>query len=422
MNEHWETQMISVSDAVRRLLAGVVGLLFASILIALPARAAEPIKILALDVISGPFKDIGDRYQAGVKYAVDEINASGGIDGRKIQLFVDDSQLKPDVAQRRALKYILDDGVKIIIGGTGSNVVKALAQVADKQKIVLVLYSGEDDAITGADFVPSVFRLSLNTTMHATATVAALADKPYQKFYFLHQDYSFGRSIAESYKRALDRFKPGWKLAGEDYHPIATKDFAPYIQKILASDADMVLSGNWGSDLTVLHKQAADFRVKQPFGHVFLSDPVAMREIGQAAIGSITSEIYMLGVDTPRNRAFIEGWHQKNKGTDHPWPAFAIGKGYNTTMFLAEALKKAKSEDYAKLVPAWEGLEFDGLMGKQVMRACDHQIQSPVAVAEMTPGPGKFYPFPFTGPVTLIPLEQVAVAPKATGNKRCAAQ
>lgn len=399
----------------------VVGLAATFSLVLAPAQAQEPIKILGLDVTSGPFKDIGDRYLLGVKYAVDEINAGGGIGGRQIKLFLDDSQLKPDVAQRKALKYILDDGVKIIIGGTGSNVVKALAQVADKQKVILALYSGEDDAITGVDFVPSVFRLALNTSMHATATVAGLADKPYKKFFLIHQDYSFGRSIAESYKKSLNKFKPGWQLVGEDYHPIATKDFAPYIQKIVASGADMVLSGNWGADLTIMHKQAADFGVKQPFGHVFLSDPTAMREIGQAAVGSITSEIYMVGVENPRNLAFIARWNKQFKNTDNPWPEFAIGKGYNTMMFLAEALRKAKSDEYAAVIKAWEGLEFDGLMGRQVMRACDHQIQSAVAVTEMVPGPGKFYSFPYAGKVTLVPMEKVAVAPKDTGNKRCAA-
>lgn len=413
--------MGSIWKIARGFAFGLAGLIGTSALIPVSVHAAEPIKILGLDVTSGPFKDIGDRYLLGVKFAVDEINAGGGINGRPIKLSIDDSQLKPDIAQRKALKYILDDGVKIIIGGTGSNVVKALAQVADKQKVILTLYSGEDDAITGVDFVPSVFRLALNTSMHATATVAALADKPYKKFFLLHQDYSFGHSIAKSYKKSLDRFKPGWQLVGEDYHPIATKDFAPYIQKIIASGADMVLSGNWGSDLSILHKQAADFGVKQPFGHIFLSDPVAMREIGKAAVGSITSEIYMVGVDNPGNRAFIERWNKQNKGTDNPWPEFAIGKGYNTMMFLAEALKKAKSDDHDAVIKAWEGLEFDGLIGRQVMRACDHQIQTPVAVAEIVPGPGKFYSFPYTGPVTLVPMDKVAVPPKETGNKRCAA-
>lgn len=383
------------------------------------AQAKEPIKILALDVTSGPFKDIGDRYQMGVKYAVEELNAAGGIKGRPITLLVDDSQLKPDVSQRKALKYILDDKVKIIIGGTGSNVVKALAQVADQQKVALVLYSGEDDAITGADFKPAVFRLSLNTSMHANATVAALANKPDKNFYFLHQDYSFGHSIAASYKKALDRMKPGWKLVGEDFHPMSTRDFSSYIKKIVDAKPDRVLSGNWGADLTILHKQAKDFGLNKPFGHLFLSDPVAMKEIGDSAIGSITSENYMVGVDNAKNKAFADRWHAKYKDTDNPWPEFAIGKGYNTMMFLAEALKKAESDNLDALTKAWEGMEYDGIMGRQVMRACDHQLQTAVAVAEIVPGPGKFYPFAYTGPVSLVPMDKVSVPPKETGNKRC---
>src|SRR3972149_6414232 len=100
-------------------------------------------------------------------------------------------------------------------------------------------------------------------------------------------------------KTPTDISKPGWQLVGEEYHPLATKDFAPYLQKIIAATPDVVLTGNWGSDLTILVKQAASFGVKVPFGHQFLSDPVAMRELGEAAIGHVTSEVYMLGVDTP---------------------------------------------------------------------------------------------------------------------------
>ncbi|MBI4587689.1 MAG: ABC transporter substrate-binding protein [Candidatus Rokubacteria bacterium] len=383
------------------------------------AEGAEPIKVLGLDVLSGPFKDIGERYLLGVKFAVEEINGSGGINGRPIKLYLDDSQLKPDVAQRKAIKYILDDGVKIIMGFTGTHVAKAVAQVAAKHKVIVVQYSAEADELTGKDHVPYVFRLALTTSMHAAATTAAFADKPHKKFYLLNQDYAYGHDVAKAYKKSLDRLKPGWQLAGEEYHPLATKDFAPYIQKIIAAGPDAVLTGNWGSDLSVLVKQAGKFGVKVPFGHQFLSDPVAMREIGEAAIGHFTSEVYMLGVDTPPNREFIERWHRKFKDTENPWPEFTIGKAYNTTMFMAAALKKANSDDADAVIRAWEGMAYESLIGRQVMRACDHQVQTPVAVAEIVPGPGKFYPFPFTGRVTLVPAENVSVPPKETGNKRC---
>src|SRR3972149_10858488 len=383
------------------------------------ATAAEPIRVLGLDVLSGPFKDIGERYLLGVKFAVDEINDAGGINGRPIKLYLDDSQLKPDVAQRKATKYILEDGVKIIMGFTGTHVAKAVAQVAAKHKVVVVQYSAEADELTGKDHVPYVFRLALSTSMRAAATVAAFADKPYKKFYLLNQDYVFGHDVARAYKKYLDKFKPGWQLVGEEYHPLATKDFAPYLQKIIAATPDVVLTGNWGSDLTILVKQAATFGVKVPFGHQFLSDPVAMRELGEAAIGHVTSEVYMLGVDTPQNRTFIERWHKKFKDTENPWPEFTIGKAYNTTMFMAAALRKANSDDADAIIRAWEGMAYEGLVGRQVMRACDHQVQTPVAVAEIVPGSSRFYAFPFTGPVNLVPAERVSVPPKETGNKRC---
>jgi len=348
-----------------------------------------------------------------------EINQAGGINGRPIKLFLEDTQFKPDVAQRKAVKYILDEGVKIIIGTTGTHVAKALMQVADKNKVVLALYTAEGDEITGEEFTPYLFRAANNASMHAAATTYAFRDKPYRKFYLLNMDYAFGHAVAKAYKKSLDRFKPGWELAGEEFHPLATKDFAPYIQKIKASGAEVVLTGNFSSDVTLLIKQAAQFGLKVPFGHFFLSDPVYMREVGDAAIGHITSYYYMLGIDTPQNKAFIDRWNKKFKDTDNPWPEVLIGGAYNTTMFLAAALKQANSDVPDAVIRSWEGLAYDGLSGRQVMRACDHQIQTPIAVATIVPGPGKFYPFAYTGPVTLVPAETVSVPPRETGNKRC---
>lgn len=392
------------------------------ILVFLPcqvASAAEPIKILVMDVLSGPFKDEGEQYVNGVRFAVDEINNAGGINGRKIELIVDDTQLKPDVAQRKAIRHILDNKVKVIVGAVATSVVKALAQVANKHKVVLAAYSGEADEITGKEFVPEVFRLILSTSMHARATVAAFPDPSAKKIYLMNQDNAFGHSAAASYKKALDQLRPGWTLVGEDYHPIATKDFAPYLQKIVSSGADVVLTGDYGADMTLLLKQASNFGIKQPFGNMFLSNPVALREIDQAAVGSFTSDIYMLGVDTPKNRDFIERW-KAQKNPPYPLPDFGVGKAYNVMMILAEAIKKAGSEDRDALIKAFEGLEYEGVMGRQVVRACDHQIQSQIAAATIVAGPGEFYKFASSGPVKLLSAEQMSVAPEETGNPRCA--
>lgn len=400
------------------ILAAAAGI---SVSLVQPLLAAEPIKILALDVLSGPFKDEGEQYIAGVRFAVEEINKSGGINGRPIDLIVDDSQLKPDVAQRKAVKAILDDNVKIIVGATGTAVVKSLAQVASRYKVILAAYSGEADEITGKEFVPEIFRLGLTTTMHAKASILALPENLGKKVYLINQDNAFGHSSADSYKKALDQFRPGWKLVGEDFHPIATKDFAPYLQKIIASDADVIVTSDYAADMTLLHKQAKSFGVKQPFVDLYMSNPVALREIGDAAIGSYTSEVYIVGMDTPANKAFVERWRQ-SKNPPYQYPDYAVGKAYNVMMYLASGLKKAGSEDHDAIIKAMEGLEYDGLIGKQVVRACDHQVQTPIAVTEVVAGPGQFYKFAAPGKVFILPMEKVSTPPDQTGNPRCAAK
>lgn len=89
-------------------------LLMAISLFPLTGRTAEPIKMADINPLSGVMKDIGDRYQLGIKFAVDEINASGGLLGRPIKMFYDDSQVKPDVATRKAVRYISEEKVDLL--------------------------------------------------------------------------------------------------------------------------------------------------------------------------------------------------------------------------------------------------------------------------------------------------------------------
>jgi branched-chain amino acid transport system substrate-binding protein len=397
------------------ILVGILAFVFAPSL----GWSAEPIKMLALDPLSGVMKDIGDRYQLGIRFAVEEVNSAGGLLGRPIKMFYDDSQVKPDIATRKAIRYIDEEKVKFIMTGTGTHVGKAMAQVAEKQKIIMLNYGAAGDELTGKDFTPYHFRVALSTGQQSGALAAYFANTHYKKYYILCQDYAFGHDVANAFKRAMNKFSPGWQLVGEDYHPFGAKDLGPYISKVIASGAEVLITGNWGSDLQVLLRQGAGLGLKAKIGNYFLNDPVALRVIGDAAIGDITAEIYMLTLDTPQNKAFIKRWRRRNMDPEHPYPAFAIGKSYQAFMFMVEAIKKARSTKAEDIIKAWEGMSYDGLVGRLVMRACDHQVVTPIAVAEILPGPGPFYKFPFVGKPTLIPAEKGAVPPAETGNPRC---
>lgn len=382
--------------------------------------AAEPIKMVALDVISGTMKFVGDSYQYGLKFAEEEINASGGLLGRPIKIFYDDHQLKPDVGSRKALKYIMEEKINFILSGTATNVGGALTDIAKQEKIVMVNYGLSGDHLTGEQFNPYHFRMCLSSSQHATALAAYLATSKFNTYYILCQDYSAPRQGAEAFKKAMNRFKPGWKLVGEDYHPTGAKDLAPYISKIIESKAEVFFTIDWGGDLIVLLKQAKALGSKARPAGFFISDPIVCEGAGDAAIGSITAENYMLTVETPANKAFIERWKKRNLTPEHPYPDLFVGKAYQALMALATAVKKANSVKADDVIKAWEGMQWESPMGTLTMRPCDHSVLTPVPVAEILPGPGPFYKFPYVGkPLAIIPADKGAVPPQETGNPRC---
>lgn len=398
---------------------GVAIVMLATIFSPSLGKAAEPIKMLALDPLSGVMKDIGDRYHLGIKFAVEEVNAAGGILGRPIKMFLDDSQLKPDIAARKVSRYITEEKVEFIMTGTGTHVAKAMAQVAEKEKVIMLNYGAAGDELTGKDFTPYQFRVALSTGQQSGALAAYFAGTPYKKYYIICQDYAFGHDVAEAFKKSMKKFKPDWQLLGEDYHPVGTKDMGPYISKVISSGAEVLITGNWGADLLVLLKQGKDLGLKTKVGSYYLSDPFSLPAIGEAAVGNITVEIYMLTEDTPQNKAFIERWQKRKMDPDHPYPTWLIGKSYQGLMFMMEAIKKAKSTKAEEVIKAWEGMSYDALIGRMVMRTCDHQIVTPIPIAEVLPGPGPYYKFPFVGKPNMIPAEKGAIPPAETGNPRC---
>jgi branched-chain amino acid transport system substrate-binding protein len=231
-------------------------------------------------------------------------------------------------------------------------------------------------------------------------------------------DYAFGHAVANDFRWTLKEEIPDLRIVGEDFHPLATKDFQPYLTKILASGAEIIFTGNWGTDIEVLMRQGARMGVKARYATYFLDDRAHLSGVGQFAVGSFVNSTYFPTIETPQNRAFLERWNRKNKDTKDPWPTAHIGYGYNGVKFLFEAIKKAESFDAEAVIKAWEGMEYNSLIGKQVMRACDHQIMMPGFIAEIQ-AKSDLFPFPSPGTPAMFPMDKVAVPIKETGNPRC---
>ena len=155
------------------------GLAVLSVLLAFAGSAAaqDTIKIGATEPLSGTFKDIGERYLEGVQYAAKVINESGGLLGKKVEVIPIDSELKPDVATRKAQNLILRDGVKFFCGGTGSSVGAAMSQLAEKQNVIMFTYGMDASSMTGEKCNRNFFRPGGSTDGRSFALAQLIAQR-----------------------------------------------------------------------------------------------------------------------------------------------------------------------------------------------------------------------------------------------------
>lgn len=391
------------------------------------AQAQKPLVFALIEPLSGPFKDVGTEVQAYVEYGVEQINAAGGLLGQQVKLISYDNQMKPDVAVRQAKKAVLEDGAKVIINHTNSAIGLALGKVAKEQNVIHLILHNEADEIMGSEFQPNSFRLCLSATAHSGILASYFAQTPYKRFYLLNMDYAFGHAVADSFKKVFNRVKRAdQQIVGDDYHPIGTKDFGPYVTKAIAAKPDVVITGNFGPDLPGMMKQARSLGLKTIFGSYYLDNSTYMNQARDAGLGAVTAELYLSTLKTKKNQEFVKAWqvwfkkHYPGRPTFYLVPS-SVSLSVDALGFLAEAITKAKSTDASKIVAAWEAMNYEGLTGKLSMRACDHQVITPgfIGIMQTNHAFKNVLDFPFLGDPIPISSEKFVVAPKETGNPRC---
>ena len=374
--------------------------------------AKDTIKLGVVEPLSGNFKDIGERYLEGAKYAAETINANGGLLGKEIEIVPVDSELDPAVATRKAKKLILSDGVKFFCAGTGSSVGGAMSDLMKKNNGIYFTYGQDAASMTGSSCNKNFFRPGGSTDGRSYALAQWAVKNGYTKIAAIVQDYSFGKEALAAFKKKVLELNPKAEFVAELYHPIGTKDFAPYITQIISADPQIVFTSNWGNDLTLLLKQGKPMGIKAPFICYYANDDVMIKGVANdsAIIGTLGVEIYMLSIPTDENKAFVEKFH-KDKGF---YPTWLYGKAYTATMFWAEAVKKAGTTETDDVIKAWEGLEYNGPAGKWVMRACDHQAQVPYWAGTIEKD-NPYFEHAYMKEATMIPAEDVEVPCKDTG-------
>ena len=355
------------------------------------ATPADPIKIAYVDPLSGPFAATGENGLNQFKYAADPINKAGGVLGRQLEMVGLDNKISPQESLIQ-LKKVIGDGIQFVFQGNSSGVAHAISDAVQKHnerdaanRILYLNYSAVDPALTNDKCHYWHFRFDA----HADMKMAALTDvittnKAIKKMYVIGQDYSFGKAVADAAVAMLAKKRPDVQIVGNELHPIGkVKDFSPYVQKIVASGADAVITGNWGADMIALAKAANDGGLKVPFYTYYAASDGVTAAIGAAGIDRIrlVHESHPGNPNAPKAFGdYIAGYRKLHPQNDANQPRI------NTALnMLAQAIKRAGTTDVDKVAAALEGAEYTTVGGDQVvMRREDHQLQMPIYISVHT--------------------------------------
>ena len=348
------------------------------------AASAQNIRIGVVTPLSGTYAGIGQQVKWGLDLAAAQINAAGGVMGRKLELIYEDEEANPAVAVQKAEKLFQVNKVDFLTGTVNSGSTLAVGQVAERNGRLIATTVSFADSITADKCSPNVFRVNARAGMQS----AALADwvgttYPNATVFYLGPDYEMGRSTVAAFKSAAEA--KGAKTVGEVFAPLDNKDYSPYFGQIRAARPTVVYTSVAGNDTVRLFNQMAEFGLNRNLQVVGASGTVTSQNlpaIGKAADGFVTGVAYSLGLDTPANKKVVAEFEAANKSA----PDLYGVDSYGVLFFYKAAVEKAKSVETDKLRESMRGLQWATPQGMKLMRAGDHQALQDMYAARVNGG------------------------------------
>lgn len=351
------------------------------------AMAQDTLKIGYIDPLSGGGASVGEIGLKTFQFLADEVNAKGGILGKKVEIVPLDNKTNPQESLIQAQKAI-DSGVRYITQGNGSSVAGALTDFITKynernpgKEVLYFNYAAVDPVLTNEKCSFSHFRWDANSDIKMEALTNYMKGVPaIKKIYLINQDYSFGESVRTTARTMLKTKRPDIEIVGDEKHPLLkVTDFAPYIAKIKASGADSVITGNWGQDFALLLKAAADSGLKVNWYTYYAGGTGGPTAIKQ---GNLNDQVFQVAegyanIDNKSSMAFEKALRDKY-GFSLFYP-----RAVNEMRMFALAAEKAKSLEPVKVAAALEGMDYEVFNGgKGFMRKDDHQFFQPIYIAQ----------------------------------------
>ena len=343
------------------------------------ASAQKTIKVGFPMILSGPGALFGEPALKGAQMYVEEVNAAGAVLGKRLELILRDTKGNADEAVRVSRELILKDNVDFLVGTLTSAEGPAVSTIAKDNKIVFIAPIPKTDQLTApANLHPYVFRTASNTTIEGRTAAEIVAKWGLKRIATISPDYAYGQDVTKAFVEHLKKIKPDAEIVDQQWPKLGEADYTPFINAQMGKKPDAVFSSLWGGHFLTFAKQA------KPLGYF---DAVKYNFIGAGEAASIESARtmgaeYPVGIwgntydvnDWPNGPAAHKDYIQRLKAytkEENPssWPI----TGYVAMQVLAEGIKKAGSTDSDKVAKALLDLTVDTPIGKQTLRAKDHQ-------------------------------------------------
>ena len=364
-----------------------------------PAAAvaqAKPVKVALIESLSGAFSNTGEAVYRNVYWAMERVNARGGV-----QLSASSGGPRPLVLERydskgqneealSALRAAIDDGAQVILQGNSSATAAVLIEAINKhnerepnKRVLFLNYSAVDPILTNEKCSFWHFRFDAHADMRMAALMDVMReDKALQRAYLIGQDYSFGHAVLREARRQLGLQRPDVTVVGDELHPVGrVKDFAPYAVKIKASGAQAVITGNWGNDLTLLVKAAREVGYDGMFYTFYGNALGAPAALGEAGVGKVVAVAdWLPNLPTKGSEAFYRAFRER---FPRPQDDYVHMRMQLMIEALAQAMERAASDQPLPVARALEGASVSLYGQAGAMRAADHQFQQALVVGVM---------------------------------------
>ena len=333
--------------------------------------SAMPIRIGEINSYSN-IPQFTTPYRQGWQLAVEEVNAAGGLLGRKVEVISRDDAGKPEEALRHAVELSSREKVDVLAGGFLSNVGLALADHAQKNKRIFVASEPLSDALVWEKGNRYTFRLRPSTYMQAAMLVEEAAKLPARRWAVIAPNYEYGQSAVASFKELLKAKRPDVEFVGEQWPALGKLDAGTTLQATMQSKPDAIFNVTFGADLAKLVREGNQRGIfpKTPVVSLLSGEPEYLDVLkDETPVGWIVTGYPWDQIDSREHASFATNYYRRFKEN----PKVGSVVGYATMQAIFAAIKKANSVDNEKLVTAMRGLKFSTPFGPAEFRAIDHQ-------------------------------------------------